>query len=400
MDEYGAFDGMGIDQGFPGAGMGYGEMQMAGVDPQMGLMVQQNQVLTGPVIQDPYLAGGGYANQFGGVQQPVFGGQAGYNGMSQELDMMCQGYNSMAPFVADYPKLTSLGFAPSDIQMLENMVRMNRNRMPTAPRLYEMGIDYNKSAIFRYMYGISTGKIVIDSWEAMAKHFRRMWVGPHIGIDNLPVSTATNFRRFCLVAHLPKPYDVLDSARYVKKLGLSKAMYVVDKSGSKATVIRSNRRPIIRFDEPTTIEGHVKFLGVNKDDGTLSLAITDPHVRLCNRYIVVASLRHPADHLGCNRILCADGTTVYVFAQMLKGGANSYYNQAQRAYAYGVDDKLLPSTLQSVTEYIFKCMGGMMVENMPGNLIYNLMLDNEQIIEARKQAEEAALADSYFDSLE
>lgn len=376
MDEL--FDpGMGMPgMGMPGMDYGIGPDMLPGIGPEQ------------------------YMGAF--QQQQDFIPQDAMWGMSQALDNYAPQFGPMAydmPFEPDREKLGRLGFTEGDISTLQMLVQQNRNRMPTRDKLRQMGYNENQSVMFRYMYNISIGRIEIDTREAMAKHLRKLWRGPRIGLNHLPYSTVSELNRYCLVAHLPKPYDSLNSNRYYQFGGLKEGMYKVDKIAGGRTYITTPRRPVLTRNDSQDIPGVIRVESVNRRDDTITYSIDNKYVRICNRFVIAASLRRPLDHLGLSSILCMDGTTIYVMALPVKSGAGkTYYSQSQRVYAYGVDKEMLLPTLHDISVKMFNYFKAFMMEQEHGNIDYEQLVDPARIAAAKQAQADSTVVD--FDNLE
>lgn len=386
-------DDLGMDfvesQGLPGLGGPTGPMGPMGQDmmgPEYGM---------GYGMGEP-----GYGvDMTGGMPYGTQNGPMAYGQMTGMLDQYDMYGQPGVPFEADREKLKRLGFVDNDINLLENVVSQNRGRMPGQSKLCQMGLGYNQAVMLRYMYNISIGKIPFNTREDMAKHLRKMWQGQRVGLYSLPASTVSELNRFCMIAHLPAPWDCLNSAQHTKYGGLKQGMYKVDKIAGGWTRFTTTRRPVLTPSDPTEVDGIIRVESVNRKEGTVSYAANNHYVKMCNRFVIVATLRRPYDHLGMSSILCMDGTTVYVVALPVKAReGRNYYNQSQRVYAYGVDGKDILPALQNISVAMFNYFQAFMMEQEFGSIEYQQLLDPTAIeAERQEKADETMVG---FDDLE
>lgn len=265
-------------------------------------------------------------------------------------------YTPETQFNLDPVMLQSLGFTPDEIQALEFIV-MNEGKATTNTMVQYYGIPYEQAQKLRYMYDICTGKVIINSEDDLSKHLRKMF-GKHrrIGIADLATSSIGEVPRTALVAGIPAdtPFAIWNSKQYP----IMERMYsVVDVSGQNV-IIETTRKPVLKYKESKSIEGILEIKELKKD-GKVVVAINRQYCRLCNRFVIVASLRRPEFHHGLVEIICMEGTKVYVFADTMAAKKYSRYgNNTQRVYDYGFYPFEIQSKLMASASKVYQSLCG------------------------------------------
>lgn len=229
--------------------------------------------------------------------------------------------------------LYRLGFKEELIQLLITLV-YNKIKLNYTTLSY-LGIGYEVVKELRYMYDLGTGRKVIDSEMDYIAHLKRTFgKDKRIGINDLQLSKVRDVPRLAVIAGIRiKPWDIYNSKNYSK----DKMFYIVKDIYSNRILIETKRKPQLRYGEAKKIESLIEIKDINKRTGILTIAIDKNYCRLCNRYIIVGSLKRPEFHHGMIEMLCKDGTKVYVYAQTLKARDSIRYNNGtQRVYDYGV----------------------------------------------------------------
>lgn len=278
-------------------------------------------------------------------------------------------------FDLDPVKLQSIGFKPSEIQALQQIV-MENGRATVQIMTQYYGIPYEQAQKLKYMYDICTGKVNITTQDDLSKHFRKMF-GKHrrIGITDLSVSTISNVPRTALVAGIPSdsPFAIWNSKQYKP---MERMYHVIDVSGGNI-IIETNRLPVLKWRESRKLEGICAILN-EPNKGKIQVAINKKYCRLCNRFVIVASLRCPEFHHGLVEIICIEGTKLYVFADTM--GAKNYTrygNNTMRVYDYGFFPMEIQPKLISVASNIYKRLCGVYVNQIPANSEF-VILSKEQ----------------------
>ena len=288
-------------------------------------------------------------------------------------------YTPGTQFDLDITRLASLGFNQQEINVMQYVAQC-RGRVSTQ-ELVNSGIDYETAQRIKYMYDIASGKISIETEEDLAKHFRKVF-GRHrrIGIQDLAVSNVNKVPRWALLGGIKdKVYKCLNSA----DLPVSNRLYTVEKVAQRVTVGTSNQLAI-PYGYPMKIDGVLEILGREKGTGRIILAVDRKYCRLCNRYIIVASLRAPETHHGMIKIICIEGTTIYVYAKTLGIKESvSYAGGTSRVYDYGIKQNEISTRLKEVAERIYASLCGVYATSVPGNEQFQLIaqMDKELVID-------------------
>lgn len=269
----------------------------------------------------------------------------------------------------DANKLASIGFTQQEIQQL-CYVYSNGGKF-TTNALQSYGYNYEQAKKLSYMYNICAGKINIDSKEELIKHLRRMFGSNYrIGIQDLAVSRVNSVPRVAIVSNIiDEPYSIWNSNRYRGKEALYK---VVDVSGQKIT-IETPRKPILKYGSAKEIKGVLEIKGV-KQNGNAVITFDKKYCKLCNRFIIVASLRNPEFHLGKYEIICFEGTKVYIYASNMGVKDNVKYSMGtQRVYDYGIFPQEIKAKLDNVTKVMYKHLNGVKAELYGANTDYKVI---------------------------
>lgn len=266
------------------------------------------------------------------------------------------GYDYVTSEIVNAKRLLELKFTPQEIQYLKTFID-NFGQVTAAKAMKFCNLPPEQAKKLKYMYDICIGAVVIDSPDDISKHFRRMF-GAHrrVGIQDLAVSKIQKVPRKAIIGGIPRntPFSIYNSANYPE----SERMYNVIEVTGTNIVIRTDRKPILKYKQAKKIDGVLEIRAVNKD-GTVDVAVNKNYARLCNRFIVVASLRRPEFHHGMVEMIAIEGTKVYVFNQTMGDGEiPSYKNGTQRVYDFGFTKQELCPKLMAVSKNMFKYVKG------------------------------------------
>lgn len=301
-----------------------------------------------------------------------------YRGRSEAVGL----YTPQSQFIMSNDRLMKLGFSQDEINVIQNMVLYNQKI--TLAELQRMGFQYEVAQKLKYLNDIATGVIVIDTKEDLIKHLRKMF-GKHrkIGIQDLALSKIHEVPRYAVIAGIQdEVYKVLNSNLYKGE----EMLYKVDKVTSRIT-IETDKPIVLKYGYPKKIEGVLEVLG-KTDKGQTVIALDKRHCKLCNRYIIVASLKRPEFHLGMYEIVCLEGTKVYVYAQNMGTKAQVSYNGGtSRVYDYGYNRLEIPSKLTKIASEIYQSVCGFYAEKYEPNSDF-LLIDKEKETSQEEEVEE------------
>ncbi len=276
------------------------------------------------------------------------------NGNYEISDTKNNHAESKIDIVMPFEELSKLYFTNQEIDILINLVGSGYKITPMS--LKQLGFTHEEVSRMKYMYDIVTGRITIESLEDFRIHLRKLY-GKHqrIGIGDLLLSRVTRVPRKAVVAGIKdKTYCIYNSKRYLKK----DWMYDVEDVTSSNIVIRTKRKPVLKHGESKMVQGVIEIKSLNKD-GTVSIAINKEYCRLCNRFIVVASLKRPEHHHGMVEITCMEGTRVFIYAQTMKNGETpNYKGGTQRIYDFGYYTDEIYHKVLSVASELYKKVHG------------------------------------------
>lgn len=272
-------------------------------------------------------------------------------------------YNNQ--FDLDPVMLKSLGFTEQEISVLSFIV-MNGGKATVNSMVNYYGIPYEQAQKLKYMYDICTGRVIISSEEDLSKHLRKMF-GKHqrIGIQNLSTSCVGEVPRTALIAGIPKdsPFAIWNSINYPP----FERMYTVINATPSNVTIETNRIPVLKYKQDKFIDGILKIVDGPKD-GVLQVEINRDYCKLCNRFVIVASLRRPEFHHGMVEIICIEGTKVYVFADTMAAKKYSRYgNNSQRIYDYGFFPTEIRAKLMASASRVYQSLCGVYANSIGAN---------------------------------
>lgn len=290
-----------------------------------------------------------------------------YNGMGV--------YTAYTQFDFDPVKLQLLGFNQMEIDTLHYII-INGGKV-TNQALTSYGLTYEQARKIRYMYDICTGKVIIDdpsmsdTLDDLAKHAKKMFGHVRrLSIHDLATTKVNKVPRTALIAGIPDgPFSIWNSKNYPP---LDRMYTVVDVSGRKIT-IETDRIPTLKFKQDKFIDGILEIKDGPRN-GKLTVSIDKDYCKLCNRFIIVASLRRPEFHLGMVEMVCIEGSKLYVFAKDMGTAVNvGYRMNTQRVYAYGFYPNEIQSKLMTCATEIYNNLLGIYARVIPANQDFMLI---------------------------
>jgi hypothetical protein len=283
---------------------------------------------------------------------------------------MGNSYSQMNAYVnIDTNKLLSMGFNQAEINNL--MYVYNNGGKFTPQALQSYGYNYEQAKRLSYMYNICIGKVSMDSKQDMIKHLRKTFGTDYrISIQDLAISKVTEVPRVAVVNNIPDaPYSIWNSSNYKGKDMLYK---VIDVSGQNITV-ETAKKPRLDYGQTKKIPNMLEIKGV-KSNGNVVVTFNKSVCRLCNRFIVVASLRNPEFHHGKYEMVCFEGTKVYIYVTNMGTKDKASYNMNnQRVYDYGIFPKDIKPKLDNVARIMYQQLHGVSVEYSEGNKEYRII---------------------------
>ena len=235
-------------------------------------------------------------------------------------------------------RFQQLGF--NQVEITEFLRMLGAEASFSVSTLQSYGYSFKQADRLKYMFDIFIGKVRIETQDEIARHLRKMSGGSRkISMRDFPKSQITNIPRIAVIANIkPPPFDIWNSKNY--KGG--KALYqLVDVSGQRITV-ETARKPQFQQNRTTKIQGIFEIKGV-KANGNIVVTFNKKYCSLCNRFVIVGSLRNPEYHLGKYEMLCFEGTKVYVYALNIGTKEAARFNSDNyRIYDFG----LLPNDIE------------------------------------------------------
>lgn len=284
--------------------------------------------------------------------------------------------------MADLNELLGMGFTQAELN--QYMYVFNNGGKFTPSALQSYGYTPEQAKRLAYINNVCSGKVVVDSKQKMIKHLKKMFGENYrISMQDLAVSKVLNVPRAAVVANIPQqPYSIWNSNNYKGTDALYK---VVDVTGQKIT-IETPRKPRLEYGKAKVIPGMLEIKGV-RANGNAIVTFDKKYCTLCNRFIIIASLRNPEFHFGKYEILCFEGTKVYVYAANMGTRENVKYSMGnQRIYDFGIFPGDIKTKLDRVAREMFNHLHGVSTEYEPANSTYRVIevekqLDTESDIE-------------------
>lgn len=277
--------------------------------------------------------------------------------------------NMPYPFYIDDNRLLQLGFNNNEINNMHYIQNNGGKFTPQALQSY--GYTPEQASRLMYIYRICIGKVQINTKQEMITHLRKLFGSSHrISIQDLAISTLNKVPRVAVVAGLnTSPYNIWNSNQYKGTNALYK---VVDVTGQKITV-ETSRKPKLEYGSAKKLPGQLEIKGV-KANGEAIVTFDKNYCALCNRFIIIASLRNPEFHLGKYEIICFEGTKVYVYAINMGIKENIRYSGGtQRVYDFGIYPNTIHNKLTNVAKRICQSLYGVSTEYFPPTTNYEVI---------------------------
>lgn len=304
-------------------------------------------------------------------------------------------------------QLLNLGFSQAEINNFEFIYNNGGKFTPMA--LQQYGYSLEQAKRLAYMNKIMQGGVNIQTENDMISHVKKMTGASRdiakqavyrenlsngygaqnysetelikhlretngkqrrITIQDLAVSKVTSVPRVAVVGGITEsPYDIWNSNNYK---GFDAMYKVIDATSSKITV-ETPRKPKLEWGRSKDVPGVLEIKGV-KNNGNAIVIFDRKYCRLCNRFVIVASLRNPEFHLGKYDMICFEGTKVYIFAVNMGIKEQLRYNMGnQRIYAFGIMPGDIKIKLDNVAKSMYQQLGGVSVTYVDPNESYTVV---------------------------
>lgn len=255
-------------------------------------------------------------------------------------------------------------------------------RVPSVNMLMQMlGIDYNGASRIRYLMEILNGRKDISindirdmgDIKCVAKHFRK--INPtciKLSTEMLLPTKVNNIPKLAVVMGIrDKEFFNVNSKNPNDKLGY----YLVESVGQNNMTLRMHKR--VNTGKRVDGDGIVTILGIDTHGNTL-IRVKTSNVRVCNRYIVVASIRQPSRHSGMYVMVTISGDLLYVYARTVEGNRYLGKNFSERVYDFGVIPRELNSRLKSVAVDAYNGLHCVCVKYIEPTEEFELIMNNSQ----------------------
>lgn len=321
-------------------------------------------------------------------------------------------YTASSQFNIDTDSLLRLGFSMGEIQTLQYIVSCGERA--TVANLTQFGLSYDEATRIKYMYDIVTGRVMVESQDQLVKHLRKMFGNrQRIGIQNLKVSKISTVPRKCLVGGIPKdnPFFIYNSIYrdrehklykvtnitagkvYVETSLIPKLPYkhskklirITENSTGKCMYVSSMEEvpKNVRNNEAYSTNTVAEIKEVKKVDNkkVLVIAFDSQYAKVCNRFIIVGSLKRPEFHHGMIEIICIEGTKVYVYAKTASmAELVKYSGGTQRVYDYGFTGGEIQQRLMRVASDIYVTVNGVYASSVPANSDFVIIPKDNKVV--------------------
>lgn len=246
----------------------------------------------------------------------------------------------------------------------------------TVGALQSYGYSFKQASRLKYMFDIYSGKVQVETQDEMARHLRKMSGGIYkISMQDFPNSKITNIPRVAVIANIPQsPYDIWNSKNYKGREAIYK---VVDVSGQRIT-IETSRKPQLQNKHTKSTQEIFEIKGV-RANGNIVVAFNKNYCKLCNRFVVVCSLRNPEFHLGKYEMICFEGTKVYVYAINMGTKETVRFNsENHRVYECGLLPNDIEGKLKNTAQKVYNRLKCVAVKFFEPNSSYSVV-DSDKI---------------------
>ena len=279
---------------------------------------------------------------------------------------------------------TKLGFSRFEFEIANNIAySCGYGRIPSAASLVEMlGIDYNAASRIKYLIEIITGRkeVNIDDVrdlsdvKAIAKHFRK--INPactRLSTEMLSPTRISSIPKIAVVKGIRDENFRDINSRTPNSIN---EYYTIEKQDSEKFTLRMHKEvdTNIRIDKDRI----VTILG-RDTKGNMIADIKKENVRVCNRFIIVASIRQPIYHHGMYVMITSGGDILYVYARTVEGNRNLSKNYSERVYNYGVMPCSMQSKLKSVAMEAYRGLKCVCVKYIEATQEFRLIMPNETV---------------------
>lgn len=238
-----------------------------------------------------------------------------------------------------------LGFNQSEINTAYNIVRQNGGRSVNTDSIMKyFGADYITANRIRYIVNIIIGKKNINTknvreftdLKGMSQHFRYMNGDkePQVSINRLIPSRIGDIPKVAVIRGIEDDTYGIFNSNSPEDIS---SYYIVDKVTQNEITVRSKKSVVLKYNKSGKygLDGVINVIGKDLKGNTI-IAVNREYCRLCNRYVVVASLRMPSNHVGAYAMISRGGDIIYVYAKVIDGNRSVGKTASERVYGWGV----------------------------------------------------------------
>jgi hypothetical protein len=285
----------------------------------------------------------------------------------------------------DFNKLHNLGFTNQEISACQNaynqafIVKRDGTRVQKSLSVSILcqyfGYDAQTAQRLKYLYDIACGRTSVESKDELKKHLKKVNASRRkVVIGDLQVSSVTSVPLLCLIGGIKDPaFSIYNSVNYPVK----ERMYRVTHLGTKSVEVTTSRRPEIKVGSSKEVPDVIKVKEVTADR-KIVLDINRSFIRLCNRYVILASLKCPEFHLGAVEFVAIDGSSVWVYAQQAVLRENIKYSAArERVLDFGIFPNEIQARVVKQAKMVYGRLGGVVSEWLDATQEYSIVAVEE-----------------------
>lgn len=279
-------------------------------------------------------------------------------------------YNQI-PFNMNVQQLLNLGFPAAAIQTVKNL-HDNKIWFSTQ-KLREQGFNDAQIKTIMKIFRICSGGTLLETDEQLRSVLKSS-VGKELNIKRqIGLPSPNKLKEFAQQNNIDLRLNVNDMTQDIPLMAIVSNIktepynvwnYVPE---DKKTVYRVLKRSPKTITVETTVNPKIEHGGIKKiqnmfeiqgptNRGTAIVEFGRQYSRIFNRFIIEASFTKPTVHCGCYRLLCGDGSYLYVFAFNIgtkKITQTQLNSPNRRTYDWGIGKKAISSKLMHVERVLY-----------------------------------------------
>lgn len=257
-----------------------------------------------------------------------------------------------------------LGFSDMEINAAWNIsIACNFGKSPTIKELmHGLNVEYQYAYRIKYLMDLMSGRKEVNvndirnltDIKLLAKHFRKINPGEKpLTTEMLSPTRVSNIPKIAVIRGITDTRFTIFNSNDITN---TRDYYRVEKTGQSYFILRINKN--VPLTSKIDKDGIIEIMG-RDTMGILVAKVKAENVRLCNRYMIVASLRLPGLHNGMYAMITASGDIVYIYAKTLSGQKTLGGTYSERVYDYGIMPHMLKTKLGKAADETFNGLNGL-----------------------------------------